>query len=70
MFCELEFSDDNLLTSSCPNFEGHEGVKWELGFAFLGLGKWDLLYWDWDLITGNGMGNFKMGMGFLFFRSL
>ena len=34
-----------------------------MGFAFFGLGKWDLLHWDWDLITGNGMGNFKNGMG-------
>ncbi len=29
------------------------------GFAFFGLRKWDLLHWDWDLITGNGMGNLK-----------
>ena len=24
-------------------------------------------HWDWDLATGNGMNNYKMGMGFLFF---
>ena len=22
---------------------------------FFGLGKWDLLQWDWDSTTGNGM---------------
>ena len=22
-------------------------------------------HWDWDLATGNGMNNYKMGMGFL-----
>ncbi len=45
--------------------EGREGVKWELGFAFFGLGKWDLPHWDWDLITGvrNRMGNFENGNG-------
>ncbi len=43
--------------------EGHEGVKWELGFAYFGLGKWDLLYWYWDLITGNGMDSFKYSNG-------
>ena len=29
--------------------EGREGVKWELGFAFIEAGKWDFLHWDWDL---------------------
>ncbi len=48
--------------------EGREGVKWELGFAFFGLGKWDLL--DWDLPTGNGIKHHKMGMGVLFFSSV
>ncbi len=43
--------------------EGREGVEWELGFAFFRLRKWDLLYWDCDLITGNGMGSFKNGSG-------
>ena len=28
--------------------EGPEGVKWELGFAFLEAGKWDFVHWDWD----------------------
>ncbi len=37
----------------------------ELGFAFFGLGKRDLLHWD--LITGNGMGNFKNGNGISLF---
>ena len=27
-------------------------------------------HWDWDLATGNGMNNYKMGMGFLFFSGL
>ena len=34
--------------------EGLEGVKWELGFAYFRVGKWDLLHWDWDLATGTG----------------
>lgn len=38
--------------------EGSEWVKWELGFAFYVLGKWDLLYWGWDLTTGKGINNF------------
>ena len=29
-------------------WEGREGVKWELGFAFLEAGKWDFVHWDWD----------------------
>ena len=44
-----------LTISLRPLFAGREGVKWELGFAFFGLGKWDLLHWDWDLITGTGI---------------
>jgi hypothetical protein len=28
--------------------EGHEGVKWELGFAYFWVGKWDFMHWDWD----------------------
>ena len=28
----------------CITVGGREGVKWELGFAFFRLGKWDLLY--------------------------
>ena len=27
-------------------------------------------HWDWDLATGNGMNNYKMGMGILFFSGL
>ena len=23
-----------------------EGVKWELGFAYFWLGKWDFMHWD------------------------
>jgi hypothetical protein len=25
--------------------EGAEGVKWVLGFAYFGLGKWDFMHW-------------------------
>ena len=32
-----------------PNFEGKEGVDWELGFAYLLSGKLDWISWDWDL---------------------
>ena len=35
-------------------------VDWEMGFT----------HWDWDLASGNGMNNYKMGMGFLFFSGL
>ena len=28
--------------------EGREGVKWELGFAYFWVGKWDFMHWDWD----------------------
>ena len=40
---------------------GREGVKWELRLCLSWTGKWDHLHWDWDLITGNGMGNFENG---------
>ena len=50
--------------------EGREGVKWELGLALFWNGKMGFIHWDWDLDTGNGMNNFKMGMGFLFFSGL
>ena len=50
--------------------EGREGVKWELGLASLWTGKMGFTHWDWDLATGNGMNNYKMGMGFLFFSGL
>ena len=50
--------------------EGREGVKWELGLALLWTGKMGFTHWDWDLATGNGMNNYKMGMGFLFFSGL
>ena len=51
-------------------YEGREGVKWELGLALLWTGKMGFTHWDWDLATGNGMNNYKMGMGFLFFSGL
>ena len=47
--------------------EGREGVKWELGLALFWTGKMGLTHWDWDLATRNGMNNYKIGMGFLFF---
>ena len=50
--------------------EGREEVKWELGLALLWTGKMGFTHWDWDLATGNGMNNYKMGMGFLFFSGL
>ena len=50
--------------------EGREGVKWEPGLALLWTGKMGFTHWDWDLATGNGMNNYKMGMGFLFFSGL
>ena len=52
------------------NGEGREGVKWELGLALFWTGKMGFTHWDWDLATGNGMNNYKMGMGFLFFSGL
>ena len=50
--------------------EGREGVKWELGLALLWTGKMGFTHWDWNLATGNGTNNYKMGMGFLFFSGL
>ena len=52
------------------NQEGREGVKWELGLALFWTGKMRFTHWDWDLATGNGMNNYKMGMLFLFFSGL
>jgi hypothetical protein len=37
--------------------------KYKLGFAFFGLGKWDLLHWDWNLTIGIEMNNFESGNG-------
>ena len=50
--------------------QGREGVKWELGLALLWTGKMGFTHWDWDLASGNGTNNYKMGMGFLFFSGL
>jgi len=44
-------------------YEGCEGVKWELGFALFWAGKWDLLHWNWDSTTENGINNFENGKG-------
>ena len=57
-------------TQSFALKEGREGVKWELGLALFWTGKMGFTHWDWDLATGNGMNNYKMGMGFLFFSGL
>ena len=38
--------------------------------ALFWTGKMGFTHWDWDLATGNGMNNYKMGTGFLFFSSL
>ena len=66
-----ESSDVNALKSSSEKSnEGREGVKWELGLALFWTGKMGFTHWDWDLATGNGMNNYKMGMGFLFFSGL
>ena len=46
----------------CNLKEGREGVKWELGLALLWTGKMGFTHWDWNLATGNGMNNYKMGM--------
>ena len=50
------------------NSEGREGVKWELGLALFWTGKMGFTHWDWDLATGNGTNNYKMGMGFFFLQ--
>ena len=47
--------------------EDREGVKWVLGLALFWKGKMGFTHCDWDLATGNGMNNYKTGMGFLFF---
>ena len=62
---------DSVIPSSVRTVtEGREGVKWELGLALFWTGKMGFTHWDWDLATGNGMNNYKMGMGFLFFSGL
>ena len=57
-------------TATSFSREGREGVKWELGLALFWTGKMGFTHWDWDLATGNGMNNYKKGMGFLFFSGL
>ena len=39
----------------------------KLGLALFWTKKIRFTHWDWDLVTGNRMNNYKMGMGFLFF---
>ena len=39
--------------------EGPEGVKWDLDWPKIWVGKWDLIHWDWDFCTGNGTQNIK-----------
>ena len=62
--------DTDRQEKDCSFLEGREGVKWELGLTLLWTGKMGFTHWDWDLATGNGMNNYKMGMGFLFFSGL
>ena len=33
---------------SAALYEGREGVKWELGYVFFLVCKWDFVHWDWD----------------------
>ena len=67
----LFFPSTEILAYTKANWaEGREGVKSELGLALLWTGKMGFTQWDWDLATGNGMSNYKMGMGFLFFSGL
>ena len=61
---------DNIRWLRSLFLEGREGVKWELGLALFWTGKMGFTHWDWDLATVNGMNNYKMGMGFLFFSGL
>ena len=63
-------SEMHVVRTFAPCKEGREGVKWGLGLALLWTGKMGFTHWDWDLATGNGMNNYKMGMGFLFFSGL
>ena len=72
LFCiPWYFVVPNFILFNCKLLnEGREGVKWELGLALLWTGKMGFTHWDWDLATGNGMNNYKMGMGFLFFSGL
>ena len=44
-------------------FEGPEGVKWELGFASFWAGKMEFVHWDWDFTTGNGTNTLENGNG-------
>ena len=39
--------------------EGPEGVKWDWDWPKIWVGKWNLIYWDWDFCTGNGTQNIK-----------
>ena len=38
--------------------KGYNG-NWDL--PFFGLGKWELLHWDWDATTGKGINNIENG---------
>ena len=67
---KLETGFHKKITTNQHTQEGREGVKRELGLALLWTGKMGFTHWDWDLTTGNGMNNYKMGMGFLFFSGL
>ena len=57
LLLESTFSHDIFLIV----LEGPEGVKWELGFAYFWVGKWDFMHWDWvhqqkkPIENGNGI---------------
>jgi hypothetical protein len=42
LFLLVSISLDQIL------YESPVGVKWELGFSYFWLGKWDFMHWDWD----------------------
>ena len=69
LWLEMQLNLDKSFLAT-PLLEGREGVKWELGLALFWTGKMGFTHWDWDLLTGNGMNNYTMGMGFLFFSGL
>ena len=52
------------------SLEGRVGVKWELEFPLFWVGKWDLLQWDWDSTSGNGMNNFGNENGIFILSAL
>ena len=63
----LRLNDGNVfptLSDFCSYFEGREGVKWELGFAF--FRGWEMGFCALGLGFMKEKNNRKMGMGFQF----